>query len=309
MDLDKIRIRQDLERMVINYRINNDITEEQCDRLCGHIESVIGGGYYPKPEERRGRAIITFPTSYTGPKVTEEKKPVQEESPPKKLKQKEPNEPEIHAPYGEPVPEGITDYREALQRRGLVLLRYRVLTCNEGIFVNAKWAQSNHPTNRLMAKWSGPVPEEEIPIGMPLDNDHWCYYTHAERGKTALYTVFVAPEDVLEVPKTQFYDYIQSLKDAGMKNDFDYVFNFATEKRNRFLSKNKELTNLKLHTRFIHHLHRRKIHTVKGLQSITVQELQQIEGLGTKILTESLALLRKQGITLQMEPAENEIAY
>ena len=135
MDVEKIRVRQDLERMVINYFIRGDITEDQSARLCDLIDNTIGGGNFPEPYRgKQGRAVIPFPTTYTGPETSADKKPEQEEAPAKPQ--------EIYAPYGEALPEGVPDFRETLQRDGLVLICYQKLVSHEGAFFNVLWDQS-----------------------------------------------------------------------------------------------------------------------------------------------------------------------
>jgi hypothetical protein len=59
MDLAKIQVRQDLERMVINYFLLGKISKEQSDKIADYVDSVIGGGYLPEPT--RGEKIICFP--------------------------------------------------------------------------------------------------------------------------------------------------------------------------------------------------------------------------------------------------------
>ena len=60
MDLQKIRVRQDLKRMVINYYLRGEITEDQSTCICDYIDSSIGGGFLPK---ETGRTVIPFPVS------------------------------------------------------------------------------------------------------------------------------------------------------------------------------------------------------------------------------------------------------
>ena len=69
MDLQKIRVRQDLERMVINYFIRKEISEEQSAKICDHIDNTISGGSLPQPYRHNSCMVIPFPTSYTGPKI------------------------------------------------------------------------------------------------------------------------------------------------------------------------------------------------------------------------------------------------
>ena len=297
MDLQKIRVRKDLERMVINYFLRGEITEDQSARICDFIDNAIGGGDYPQPCHNKGRAVIPFPTSYTGPGQKEDPEAKAERTARERALS------EIYAPYGDPLPEGVQDFRETLQRDGLVLICYQKLTSREGAFFNVLWAQSNNANRRRLTEWSGAVREEDIPYVLPLDAE----YSHSYHEKLQeIYTVRVAPETILIGPLSDFYVYIQSLKDANLKNNFDYVFNFTAEKRNRFLTKNKELIDLKLSMRVINPLNDRGIHTVKELQKITVHELRKIRSLGETSVNETVSLLKKAGITLQ-EDQENYV--
>jgi hypothetical protein len=293
MDVKKISIRQDLQRMVINYFLRGDITEDQSAKLCDFIDNTIGGGNFPQPyRNKQGRAVIPFPTTYTGPEASADKKPEQEEP---RVKS-----PEIYAPYGETLPEGIEDFREVLQRDGLVLICYQKLINREGTFFDVLWAQSG--TRIRCTNWSGAIREECIPYVMPLDGieDNYKYRDFYKTLKT-VYTVNVAPENALNGPLPGFFAYVQSLKDAGIKNDFDYNFIFAAEKRNRFLTRNKELVDLKIPARVLNSLDEREIHTLKDLQRLSIQELRKIKYLGQGIVNDTIAILKKAGITLQEE--------
>ena len=293
MDMEKIRVRQDLERMVINYYIQGNITGEQSAKLCDFIDNTIGGGYFPKPGEHHGRAVIPFPTAYTG---AEEPKQEEPQEPPAKPQ-------EIYAPYGVPLPEGVKDFREALQRDGLVLICYQKLASREGTFFDALWAQSG--TSKRCTNWSGAIREENMPYVMPLDaiDDNYKYRDLYNKLKI-VYTVNVAPENVLNGPFADFSAYIQSLKDAGMKNDFDYTYIFAAEKRNRFLARNKELADMRIPARVLSSLDEREIHTLKDLQRLTVQELRKIKNLGPVMANDTIAILKKAGVELR-EGKEN----
>ena len=59
MDIQKIHVRRDIERMVINYFLMGKISKEQSNRIINYVDDVIGGGCFPKPEQR-GK-IIHFP--------------------------------------------------------------------------------------------------------------------------------------------------------------------------------------------------------------------------------------------------------
>jgi hypothetical protein len=80
MDLQKIQVRADLERMVINYFLMEKISEEQSEKIVNYIDDVIGGGCFPEPDP--GEKIIYFPGAWQ-----EEQSPV----PPKDLEPPHPH--------------------------------------------------------------------------------------------------------------------------------------------------------------------------------------------------------------------------
>jgi hypothetical protein len=307
MDLQKIRVRQDLQRMVLNYFVIKDITEDQSARICDYIDRIIGGGEFPQPgRQARGGAVIPFPTAYTGqqnntatPERVREEREEREEREAGARKAREALA-EIYAPYGEPLPEGVEDFRQALQRDGLILIRYEKRTSKEGSFFNVLWARSVIP--RLTA-WSGNIREEDIPHALPLDVEY-SHYFHEET--TLSHAVIVAPDNVLSGPLSDFTAYVQSLKKSGLKNNFDYSYHFAAEKRERYLQRNAELITLKLSPRIIGKLNERDIYGIKKLKKITVQELRGIKSIGEQTVSETLAILKAAGITLQEEKAECE---
>jgi hypothetical protein len=69
MDLEKIQVRQDLERMVNNYFLTGKLSLEQSRSITNHLNVVIGGGQSPKPETRGN--IIHFPGAWQGSKPRE----------------------------------------------------------------------------------------------------------------------------------------------------------------------------------------------------------------------------------------------
>ena len=285
MNKQKLRVRQDLERMVVNYRIRGDITEDQCGSICRHIDSIIGGGEWRRPVKCPG-AVIQFPGSYAG---AERSKPEIE----KPL--------EIYSPYGEPMPEGFRDFREALQRDGLILISYDARSSREGTLYNALWARSNNNSNRCRyTEWSGLAREEEVPYVLPLDGIRNDYnYRDILSGMKMKYIVNVAPANVLEGPIQDFFDYVESLKAAGMKNDFEYIYNFGAEKRNRFLARNKELIDIQLPTRMLTKLDDRGVHTLKDLQALSAKDLEKLPNIGPSVIKDTLAALKKAGLTLR----------
>ena len=281
MDLQRIRVRQNLERMVINYFIRNEISEEQSNKICDFIDDTIGGGFLPQAHRSNGCTVIPFPTSYAGPETARPAagQPVQAR--------------EIHAPYGEPLPEDVQDFRETLQRDGLALIWWEKLQGKEGTFYDVLWVKSSG--NKRLTCRSGSVREEALPHVMPGDNDHHWRKPEA----VTVYTVKVATDDVLHGPFSEFPKYIQSLKDTGLKNNFDLDFNFTLEKRNRFLERNKELIDLKIPPRLLNILDEAGMHTARELQKIPEKKLRSIPGMGEATINETIAILKKTGITVQ----------
>jgi hypothetical protein len=292
MDLEKIRVRQDLERMVVNYFLMGKISEEQSAKITDYVDNVIGGGCLPEPGFKS--KTIIFPTAYTGPAKHLEDFETENEKEPAK-------ETIIEAPYGSPLPDCYPDFRKALQRDGLLLILWEKLIGKEGTFYNVLWAKSCG--GKRYTSWSGNIREEEIPYVMPDDNTGYSY--NSPKLKT-IYTVKVAPENVLHGPIAELPKYVQSLKDFGIKVDFEYNFNFAAEKRTRFLEKNKELIPLNIAPRVLTVLNDMEIFTVKALQKITVKKLRSMKGLGNATIQEFLSVLEKQNIFLQ-EDQENYV--
>jgi hypothetical protein len=62
MDLEKIRVRRDLGRMVINYFLMGKISEDQSNRITNYVDDVIGGGCLPEPSPEK--KIICFPGAW-----------------------------------------------------------------------------------------------------------------------------------------------------------------------------------------------------------------------------------------------------
>jgi hypothetical protein len=291
IDIKKISVRQGIERIVRNYFLMGAITEEQSNSICHCVNKTIGGGDFPQPVQVRGCSVIPFPTTYTGrPQLSAETKPKQEEKPQEPPQSK----PEYYAPYGVPLPEGVEDFRETLQRNGLVLICYKKYQDSKGILFDILWAQSC-PLLKRIAYWSGTIRQEDIPYAMPITNN---IKAQLPRDATLLYTVNVAPEGIDDAPLSEYRAYIQSLKDSGMKNDFDYLFSIREQEHQRFLIKNKELLDIKLPSRVIRVLNDKDIYTIEGLKKLTVQELRETYSMGEKNVSEAIAALKQAGITL-----------
>ena len=300
MDLQKIKVAKDLKRIAINYYLLKEITKEESDRFCQFINAAADC-FLTKPYTHNDCKVIPFPTSYTGPEILK--------APEKETSKQPAQSHKIYAPYGKPLPEGVHDFRQTLQRDGLVLIYYEMRTNIEGNFFNVLWAKSNSnsiPKRRLTA-WSGLIREEEIPYVFPMDGEN-LYYGY-EKDYSFCYSVGVAPDNILKGPVQDFYDYVESLKAADFKNNFDYVFNFAAEKRDRYIKKNKELISLKLPPRVINPLNERDIYKKKDLLKISIQELQKIRNLRASTIDETITILKAAGITLQEKPAESKTNY
>jgi hypothetical protein len=69
MDLAKIQVRQDLERMVINYSLMGKISKEQANKIADYVDTVIGGACLPEPDPEE--KIIYFPGTWQGEKPRE----------------------------------------------------------------------------------------------------------------------------------------------------------------------------------------------------------------------------------------------
>jgi hypothetical protein len=282
MDLQKIQIRQDLERMVLNYFLNGKIEKNISERLIGCIHETIGGGELPAFNSDCKLYLFPGACEDTARQVTS--------------KAAAPDPYDIEAPYGTGLPAGVQDFRPLLQRDGLILICWKKYISKEGSFFNVLWAKSSG--GKRNTRWSGRVREEEIPYTMPDDAEYRFIY-HEECKE--VYTVSVAPDHVLHGPISDLPKYIQSLKDFGLTVNFDYNFIFGAEKRNRFLEKNKELIPLKLPPRILNAFNDMEIFTIEGLQNLTVKKLQSIKGVGSTTILETLSILEKQGIILQEE--------
>jgi hypothetical protein len=208
-----------------------------------------------------------------------------------------PAEPSVFsAPYGEAMPEGVADFREALQRDGLILIKWEKYDLKEGVFFNVLWAKSNG--NRRLTQWSGAVREEELPYTSPADYDRFDYCLH---DKNPVYIVNVAPEAVLAGPPQEYLDYIQFLKDYGLKIDFDYNFNWALEKRKNYLQKYSELIALQLPPRALKIFTDAGITRAKEIAAIPLNKLRNIPTLGAQTIQDTIDALKKHNIILQEE--------
>jgi DNA-directed RNA polymerase alpha subunit len=133
---------------------------------------------------------------------------------------------------------------------------------------------------------------------MPLDNEDLNLYSADPK---LSYTVNVAPDSVLNGAFSEFPAYVLSLKDMGIKNNFDYEFNPTLEKRNRYLKKYKDIVNLNLPPRALKVFTDAGITTVKEIQDIPIRKLRTIPNLGERTVQELIAALGKNNIKLQEE--------
>jgi len=300
MDLQKIRVRQDLERMIINYYLLNEISKEQSNKICDYIDITIGGGEFPKSAHEGYHSVIQFPTSYEGnnaPTVNKDEAGINDHEVQQGYEKVE----VINAPYGTALPDNVPDFRETLQRDGLILIKWEKRISDEGTFYNVLWVQSG--TGRRNTEWSGELREEYIPYALPLDDNRYSNYFHKKTN--LIYAVNVAPENVLHGPFSEFTEYVRNIKATGMKDafgkkiDFEYVYNFAAEKRGRWLFKNHELLELKIPARVINILNGHQIFTVNQLKKLSIKKLQEARNIGNQTFIDTLALLEEAEITLQ----------
>jgi hypothetical protein len=127
MDLEKIRVRQDLERMVINYFLMGKISEEQSNRIANYVDDVIGGGCFPEPV-REGK-IIAFPGVYKG-------------TPPEP---KTPREPEPEMSYGDCC-EAFKDFKAGKAR----YLGMRIILAFCSLHIHSLEELAKTPVNKLL---------------------------------------------------------------------------------------------------------------------------------------------------------------
>jgi hypothetical protein len=62
MDMQKIQVRADLERMVYNYALLGKIDNDTADKIVSFIRLTIGGGDLPEPCGK----VIDFPVQIAG---------------------------------------------------------------------------------------------------------------------------------------------------------------------------------------------------------------------------------------------------
>jgi hypothetical protein len=270
------------------------LSEVQADRINDFIDREIGGGEFPKitPGQQPCKVYL-FPGSYAGQDDNSDSKSMPMPSPE--------NPAEYYAPYGEAMPEGLPDFRETLQRDGLILIKWAKYVCTEGVFFNVLWCKSNG--KKRATQWSGYVREEEVPYSMPGDSEKTIY---ANRNFTeyasCVYTVKVAPESVLQGHISEWPRYVQSLKDSGViKSNLDYDFNYALERRTSYFKKYRELINLQLPPRTLNVFTDAGITTVKELKAIPLNKLRNIPNLGEKTIQETITALKKHNIILEEE--------
>jgi hypothetical protein len=79
MDAQKMSVRADLERMVLNYLLMGRIENREADQIISCLDRAIG--YAPAPEEPRRGKVIPFPKAATGEGREHKKPPEPEETP------------------------------------------------------------------------------------------------------------------------------------------------------------------------------------------------------------------------------------
>jgi len=137
----------------------------------------------------------------------------------------------VLAPPGALLPSGITDYRHALARNGLILLSWDKRCTEMGDRYTAYWVTSSSVMRYYASK---PLAAEEFSSSRP---DHKSYA--AEDGiefygqEPPVFIVHVAPELMMNNPqhKELRNAHIEVLQRSGSALDFEYRYLLKTDKR------------------------------------------------------------------------------
>jgi hypothetical protein len=70
MDIQKLQVRADLERIVLNYSLMNRIKTSEADQIISCLDRVIGS--MPEPQAARLGNIIPFPLKASGVETGEQ---------------------------------------------------------------------------------------------------------------------------------------------------------------------------------------------------------------------------------------------
>ena len=307
MDMEKIRVRQDLERMVINYFLRGDISEEQSAQICDHIDNTIGGGFLPQPYQVKDCIVLPFPTSYTGPEIAvetvkETTKKAEEIKPPRKIANI------ISALPGENIPSEFKDLRPFLQRDGLILLSWARWEDKEdkenGLEIRVNWISSTGKLRKFCGHWTNVSTDENLSDVIPdrkgdpyYQEGRWFYgyYSDYYGDGYVADNVFLCAPELTALTRPHF---INKLKETGINIDFDYIFNLTEEKKKQFYLENKEFIDLGFPPYIIQALNEWG-KPVKELQDITIDDFRSLRGYGEGKISEVITYFKKAGITLQ----------
>jgi hypothetical protein len=202
-------MKNELLLMADNYQF---MGHSNTDVLYNFIEWISPCANRARPE--RG-VILQFPVK---------------ESPIKKSRnawEKPETRPSTIAPYGTPLPEGMPDFRMALQRDGLILLSWEAAKTEGSPEYIAHWVSSGGNKRRIYSsslfresEASGVMPNTSGRQGVKLSDT---YQVNPIWGRPISAVVCVAPLDLLDSPGKR-PEYIRELKDMGIASDFDYEF-------------------------------------------------------------------------------------
>jgi hypothetical protein len=272
MNMQRITVKAELERMVLNYHLLGSLEERETDKILAVFDSVL-----PSREKAVGK-ITPFPA------MTEAQKPI----PPR-----EKTEPvEIFAPIGKPIPKGYPDYRPVLQRDGLILVSWiKIVHQVKGVFFNIQWIKSAGRARTIL--WSGYVREKELPNAFPDENKNLFWDE-----KDEVYRIKVAPDELLHGTMDFRAEYIKILKSGGVTVDFDYAFYLPAERKNRFEEKNKELLAMGFSGKPLNILNSLEIYTAADLLTLTEEILLETESCGAGTVREIKDILAKNNIEL-----------
>jgi hypothetical protein len=234
MNLEKIKVRNDLKRMVYNYVLAGKIGDSQADQITGFIDNAIGGG---ELELETGK-VLNFPGEWQG-----REPPVRKPEPPPKPEEKEVKV--FRVMPDEAFPEGEIDLRKILLRNGLILYGwehwtdFKHLDCGTwqsmGSAYRVHWVSY---ADRCFHYQSGITLEKEIYEVMPLyRGENFGYVGHSVRrqGTGELFFNPEGPDSVVyTLPKNhrqlEIADYIEKYKDFGIAKDLNIKFTLKAQK-------------------------------------------------------------------------------
>jgi hypothetical protein len=236
MNLEKIQVRQDLKRMVLNYVLMGKITEDHADRITIFIDNVIGGGELGEVTPS-GAKVYNFPGTWQG------KEQPEYQPPPKPQKETK----VFRVMPDEPFPEiGESDFRKTLRRDGLILhgwerwKDFKYVECGVrkylGNAYRVHWIAS---AGKHFHYQSGIVLEEEIYNAMPFGRgNNWGSITTNKPFRQGTGELLQDAEDPDNIVYTLPYgmksseigDYIEKYKDRGISGNLDAVYRLKNQK-------------------------------------------------------------------------------